>query len=425
MGSSQAEQRNQLTKMRAQRAMSDAAKHAWQSSQDRQVSLTAKGLCAAQADKHRAHLKALLVISQAKHVADDADEPLSEHSEHSVPPGTADGSEDLSMQTKEQLHKTVSKSMRALKAQLSSLEEQHRSEIVRVEAAAAFSKTKALMNRVETLRINHFVDEHTLAKDTTQPSGAEQQAEDAGAQELAKRKASFAMEQQKLAVEREMDASERSAAAVDMVAKELFEVKQSPPPRPLAPEVIPPVGYMPHSQKLAFLEAKLHRSYAAFLSDTHRTTLQLDRLYKAAQRRAAMVQRVKAELRLEYSALEGLGDSVVSDVKTKALQMAEALYHVIQQVETAEDDAIQKVQQQKEQKEALAAKLHRAKTMVALATGAAPVFNEKDRAAHARNRKVAALMNKLTEAANGVITTEAKDAFDRVVSRQKDETQPE
>ena len=64
------------------------------------------------------------------------------------------------------------------------------------------------------------------------------------------------------------------------VAKELFEIKQQPPPIAPPPEAIPPPGYIPHKTKLAYMEAKLHRSYASFLSGTHSAVLQLEKLYR-------------------------------------------------------------------------------------------------------------------------------------------------
>lgn len=139
---------------------------------------------------------------------------------------------------------------------------------------------------------------------------------------------------------------------------------------------------------------------------------------QAAQRRTALVQSVKTELQSAYGKLETLGDSSVSDVSVKALKMAEALYIQLQQVEAAEDQAVANEEQQEKERDELAAKLHKAKTMVGLASGEPPVFNEAEKQQAARNKKVNNMMNQLNEAANGVVTSDAKNAFARAIARQ-------
>ena len=48
-----------------------------------------------------------------------------------------------------------------------------------------------------------------------------------------------------------------------------------------------------------------------------------------------------------------------------------------------------------------------------LAIGDAPMFNEAERLEAARNKKVADMMNRLNEAANGVVTNDAKVSCSR------------
>ena len=217
------------------------------------------------------------------------------------------------------------------------------------------------------------------------------------------------------------------------VAKELFEIKQQPPPIAPPPEAIPPPGYIPHKTKLAYMEAKLHRSYASFLSGTHSAVLQLEKLYRvripclacmllinllqASQRRTEQIAGVRAGLNAEYARLEELGKSPVSDVKIEALQLAEKVYQMLQKVETAQDDAVEKEEAQKQERAALTLRLARSREMINLATGQAPAFDEAAKQEAARNKKVADMMNKLNEAANGVVTGDAKAAFGRALDR--------
>merc|ERR1712046_261535 len=103
-----------------------------------------------------------------------------------------------------------------------------------------------------------------------------------------------------------------------MGAKKLFTMKQEPPPEKPPEESTPP-DYVPHETQLAYLEAKLHRSYAAFLEQTRNAALQLERLDKAAKRRVAKIQGVRAKLQREYGVLERLSEARLSAVKVKAL----------------------------------------------------------------------------------------------------------
>merc|ERR1711865_1258728 len=181
----------------------------------------------------------------------------------------------------------------------------------------------------------------------------------------------------------------------EKVAKELFEIKQQPPPIAPAPDAVPPPGYIPHATKLAYMEAKLHRSYASFLSGTHSAVLQLEKLYRASQRRTEEIAGVRAGLNAEYARLEELGQSPVSDVKIEALQLAEKVYQMLQKVETAQVDAVEKEEAQKQERAALTLRLARSREMINLATGEAPAFDEAAKREAARNKKVVDMMNKL------------------------------
>merc|ERR1712070_1318000 len=376
------------------------------------------------------HLPGLEANAVHVHTLEDEDEPLLEFNLDNVPAGTADGATDLTGVTQASLHKAIDDSTTTLQKQLDTLQKHHEDELSRAEAAKVFDHTQAMMKNVRDMAREGFVDECSLrmraeaaasapAQDVeAQEESAVQGEENAAAQQLALRQEEFARKQKELAVQKEMAASARNADMVEQDAKELFGIKQEPPPVAPAPGTVLPVDYVPHSQKLASLEAKLHRAYAAFLAGTHRATLQLDRLHKASQRRTALVERTKAELQSQYGKLEALGDSTVLDVKTKALKMAEALYVQLQQVEVAEDQAIASEEQQAKERDELAAKVHKAKTMVDLASGEAPVFDEAEKQRAARNKKVDAMINKLNEAANGVVTNDAKSAFARAVARQ-------
>jgi hypothetical protein len=363
---------------------------------------------------------------------------LSDFTLNNVPAGTADGATDLTWKTQASLGRAIDSSTGTLKRQLDEIQTRHDEELAIKEANEVFGQTKASMDRVHKMAKDGFIDRYSLrlrseaaqaaggASKSSAPTASteeqeeqlEQSSQDGQAKELAMRQAKFAEKQRELAVQKEMDASARNADVVEQVAKKLFGIKQEPPPVAPPPDAVLPVDYVPHSQKLAYLEAHLHRSYAAFLSGTHRATLQLERLSQAAKRRTAMIQNTKAELQAEYTKLEQLADSEVWDVKKKALKMAEALYVQLQQVQAAEDEAIASEEKQTQERDQLHAKLTKAKTMVALASGEPPVFNEAEREQAARNKKVADMMNKLNEAANGVVTDDAKGAFSRAIARQ-------
>jgi hypothetical protein len=428
---SPAEKSVQLEKLQAQEQSSNQAKQQWEVSQDKKVATVALQLCALKAQSDAQHLSAFQAASEARYTVEDADEPLSDYTLNDIPLGTADGADDLSVETQSSLHRSIEHSTATLQEELDVLQTHHQDELMRADAAKVFTEVEAMMTKVLAMNKDGFVDEHTLRvrQEAAGGSGgataaAEQQEEqmetnaaDAGAQQLALRQAEFAQKQKELAVQKEMEASARNAEITEQLAKELFEIKQQPPPVAPAPDAVLPVDYEPHAQKLAYMEAKVHRSYAAFLTGSHRATLQLAKLYKAAKRRTALIQDIKAKLQTEYGRLETLGDSTVSDVSIKALKMAESLYQQLQNVESAENDAIKNEEQQMKEHDDLIAKLHRAKTMVALASGTAPEFNEEEKLAAARNKKVNDMVNKLNEAANGVVTGDAKSSFGRAISR--------
>jgi hypothetical protein len=411
-----AEQRSQLTQMQQHRKTNEVAKKRWMNSDDRKVSLMASDLCAVRAKTHEAVLEGLHKLATEIHTQQDADEPLSNVTADNVPAGTADGKTDLSQQTQSALHYQMKKATDSLQVDLQEMERKRKAEIARGLAVRAFTRTKSMLADVHKMEEGGFADAFTNFGAKKKKMAAGEPVDDPDAI-IKMRRAAFERAQKKAAVEQSMESARNYEKTTEKVAKELFEIKQQPPPIAPPPEAIPPAGYIPHQTRLAYMEAKLHRSYASFLSGTHSAVLQLEKLYRASQRRTKEIADVRAGLAAEYARLEELGQSDVSDVKIEAMQLAEKVYLMMQKVETVEDEAVKKAEAQKQERAALKHRLERSREMINLATGEAPPFDEAAKQEAARNKKVADMMNKLNEAANGVVTGDAKAAFGRALDR--------
>jgi len=382
------------------------AKTAWEQSPEKRIATAASASCRTQQAAQPSTQD--FINSVQLQARNDVDNPLSIAQEK---PQVPSAGEPADVRVSDIIRKSTSE----LNSDLEKVHARYLRADAMKTALKELARIDAMIKSVQRQSQSAFREANDV---NSSPPSADLDAEsnDAKAQ-LDARKKEWAKKEAARKAEETAKAAANSERVTIELAKKLFMLKQKPAPPALPPDVVPPENYVSRAQQEATMAASLHAAFAAFLMGTQTRAIDLDAKSKAASRTATRAEAalVKVEANIKRAATYAV--SPITEVQKQGASQLEQLRMLAKKVSEQKEKAFAENKALKQANLKMDSRLRKVKSMVKLASGSGPAFDEKTQAKADRDKKLNAVLNGLSNAASGGMGNDAKAKFAKETDR--------